>query len=188
MAIIYNTSSTLNGFIADKENSLQWLFDVPGSDGASEDFGNFLSKAGTIVMGSTTYEWLLKDLDFISDPHKWTDVYGDRPTWVFSSRNLETPEGKPVKVVNGDVADVLPAILEESPENTDIWIVGGGDLAGQFFDAGALDRIILTMAPVFLDEGQPAMPRRIESNRLRTVNVREVGQFTEITLETIKGA
>lgn len=87
--------------------------------------------------------------------------------------------------MNRDVAEILPAILEESPKNTDIWIVGGGDLAGQFFDAGALDRIILTMAPVFLDEGQPAMPRRIESDRLRTVHVREVGQFTEITLETI---
>lgn len=61
MAIIYNTSSTLNGFIADKENSLQWLFDVPGSDSASEDFGSFLSTVGTIAMGSTTYEWLLKD-------------------------------------------------------------------------------------------------------------------------------
>ncbi|ALC05190.1 hypothetical protein CDES_03690 [Corynebacterium deserti GIMN1.010] len=185
MAIIYNTASTLNGFIADKDNSLQWLFNIPDSDTASEDFGNFLANVGTIVMGSTTYEWLLKDLHLINNPHKWTEVYGDRSTWVFSSRNLATPEGIPVNVVNGDVADVLPAILEKTPENTDIWIVGGGDLAGQFFDAGALDRIILTMAPVFLDEGQPAMPRRIESDRLRTVNVREVGQFTEITLETI---
>lgn len=185
MAIIFNTSSTLNGFIADEHNSLHWLFEVPGSDSASADFGIFLEKVGTIVMGSTTYEWLLKDLDFIDDPQKWADVYGDRPTWVFSSRNLEVPEGSPIKVISGAITDALPKISASNPKNSDIWIVGGGDLAGQFFEAGALDRIILTMAPVFLDKGKPAMPRRIESSHLRTAGVREVGQFTEITLDII---
>lgn len=185
MAIVYNTSSTLNGFIADQNNSLQWLFDIPGSDSAEEDFGAFLNTVGALVMGSTTYEWMLRELDLFNHPEAWTNVYGQRPTWVLSSRDLDVPAGLPITIINGEIKDLLPVILASLPENTDLWIVGGGDLAGQFFDAGVLDRIILTMAPVFLDEGQPAMPRRIESDRLRTVNVREVGQFTEITLEVM---
>ena len=43
-----------------------------------------------------------------------------------------------------------------------VWIVGGGDLAGQFADAGLLDEVIVSIAPVTLGGGAPLLPRRIE--------------------------
>lgn len=185
MAIVYNTATTLNGFIADEHNSLQWLFNVPGSTDAEADMATFLDTIGSVIMGSTTYEWLLEEMKLLDNPTMWTDSYGDRPVWVFSSRLLPVPDGLPITVINANILDALPQITSHNPNGTDIWVMGGGDLAGQFFDAGALDRIILTIAPVFLPAGKPTLPRRIESDRLRTVSVREVGQFTEITLETI---
>ena len=44
----------------------------------------------------------------------------------------------------------------------DLWIVGGGDLAGQFADAGLLDEVIVYIAPVALGSGAPLLPRRVE--------------------------
>ena len=43
-----------------------------------------------------------------------------------------------------------------------LWIVGGGDLAGQFADAGLLDEVIVYIAPVTLGSGAPLLPRRVE--------------------------
>jgi dihydrofolate reductase len=43
-----------------------------------------------------------------------------------------------------------------------VWIVGGGDLAGQFAEAGLLDEVLVTIAPVTLGAGAPLLPRRIE--------------------------
>lgn len=186
MAIIYNTATTLNGFIADEDNSLQWLFDVAGNEDAESDFGDFLSTIAAIVMGSTTYEWLLREMDLLNSPEQWTQAYGDRPTWVFSSRSLAVPEGANIRVINSPVESALPMIRSSAQGDGGtghIWIVGGGDLAGQFLDVGALDRIVLTMAPVFLPAGAPTFPRRLESARLELAGMRELGRFVEFTFD-----
>ena len=57
--VIYNTATTLNGFLADDEDSLSWLFVVPGAEQAETDFSGFLAGIGALVMGSTTYEWIV---------------------------------------------------------------------------------------------------------------------------------
>lgn len=90
MPIIYNAATTLNGFLADDHDSLQWLFDVPGADDAEADNQAFLASVDALVMGSTTYEWLLDALD---SPAELTAQYGDRPIWVFTSRDLPVPDG-----------------------------------------------------------------------------------------------
>lgn len=65
------------------------------------------------------------------------------PTFVFTSRELAVPQGADVRLVSGDVASSLPKIVEAAGDR-DVWIVGGGDLAGQFYDTGALDEVQLT--------------------------------------------
>lgn len=182
MAFFYYTATTLNGFLADDENSLQWLFDVPGTREAEAGIDDFLAGVSTLAMGSTTYEWMLRELDLLSFPEKWTESYGSRPTWVFSSRELPVPAGVDVRVINSSVADALPGILASAGAG-DVWIVGGGDLAGQFLDAGALDRITLTLAPVFLPGGAPLFPRRLESAHLHLTGTRQTGQFVELTFD-----
>lgn len=185
MAIIYNCATTLNGFLADEHDSLQWLFDVPGSAEAEADTDTFLAGVGGIVMGSTTFEWLQRELGLLDNPGAWP--YADRPTWVFSSRNLPLPEGPDIRVLNSPVGRALSQLRAATPAGTDIWVMGGGDLAGQFHDVGALDGIILTLAPVFLPAGRPTLPRRIEAHRLSVPQVRRLGHFTELRFEVLPG-
>jgi dihydrofolate reductase len=129
-----------------------------------------------LVEGSTTYEWVLAEANLLEEPEKWQDIYGTRPTFVFSTRELPRPSGADVRFVTGSVPRALPAIRAAAGSG-DIWVVGGGDLAGQFSDVGALDQIDVSIAPVTLAAGAPLLPRRIDSTRLRLVSVVPEAQF-----------
>lgn len=172
----FYTATTLNGFLADEADSLQWLFDVPGATEAEDGVEEFLAGVETLVMGSSTYEWLLRELNLLDDPEAWP--YGGRKTWVFSSRDLPVPAGLNIEVVDGPVSALLPRFGAG-----DVWIMGGGDLAGQFLDAGALTKITLTMAPAFLAAGKPLLPRNLLSDRLQLRGATKKGQFVELAFD-----
>jgi dihydrofolate reductase len=175
--VIYNTATTLDGFLADDDDSLSWLFAVPGADAAEDDFGGFMATIGALVMGSTTYEWLLRHEDMLDHPEKWP--YRDRLAVVLSSRDLPAIPDAELRFHSGAVADIWPELRNAAGEK-DVWIVGGGDLVGQFADAGLLDEVRVSIAPVTLGSGRPLLPRRLESNRLRLESVTQSGQFAEL--------
>jgi len=180
---IYNTATSFDGYIADAVNSLDWLFAVE-HDGA-EDTSIFLAGTGVLVEGSTTYEWVLRAEDLLGQPHKWQEFYGDRPTFVFTTRELPIPAGADVRFVRGAVVDAVPAIRAAAGDR-DVWVVGGGDLAGQFLDADLLDEISLSVAPAALGKGAPVFPRRIDARRLRLSNVERYGQFAKLTYRVLR--
>lgn len=175
--IVFDTATSIDGYIADQDGSLGWLFEVAG--GENPDEGLFPTGHSVLVEGSTTYEWLLREQDVLAHPERWREFHGDRPTFVFTTRDLPVPEGVDVRLVRGAVADVLPRILEAAGDG-DVWVVGGGDLAGQFLDAGVLDEVAVSVAPVALGGGAPLLPRRVTSERLRLVSAGAVGQFARL--------
>ncbi|QKJ19532.1 dihydrofolate reductase family protein [Microbacterium hominis] len=178
--VIFYTATTLNGFLADDEDSLDWLFSVPGGDGGGDDFTAFLSGVGVLVQGSSTYEWVLRHEELLEHPEKWPSYYGDRPTWVFTSRDLPVVPGADIRFASGSVRDQWADIRAAAGER-DVWIVGGGDLAGQFADAGLLDEIVVSVAPATVVSGKPLMPRRLGAERLRLTALRQAGAFAELT-------
>ena len=178
--IIFDSATTLNGWIADEAHSLDWLFSVEGGDEPAE--GLYPSQAAVLVEGSTTYEWVLEHEKLMEFPERWAELYGEKPTFVFSSRELPIPEGADVRVVSGPVAETLPAIRAAAGDG-DMWVVGGGELAGRFLDIGALDGVAVSIAPVVLAAGAPLLPRRLESDRLHLASVRQVGQFARLVYE-----
>lgn len=182
MATIYNTATSLDGFLATPDNSLQWLFDVPGSAEAEESLPDFLATIGAMAMGSTTYEWVFGHESLGEHPERWTAWYGDRPTWVFTHRDLPVVEGANIHFTQAPVAEVHAELVAAAGDR-DVWVMGGGDLAGQFADAGLLDRVVATVAPVTLGAGAPLLPRDLRSDRLTLVSVEQRGQFAELTYD-----
>lgn len=178
--VIYYTATTLSGFIADERHSLDWLFVVEQPEDNS--FGPFLEGVGALVMGSTTYQWVYDYEGLADDPEKWRASYGDRATFVFTTRELPVPEGLNIHLVRGAVEDHF-AQIESAAGDRAVWVVGGGDLAGQFYDAGRLNEVRLSIAPVALESGAPLLPRRIESDALRLVSATVEGQFVEARYE-----
>lgn len=104
---------------------------------------------------------------------------------MFSSRNLPVPTGARVRVINSSVVQTLPSIVAAAGDGT-VWVMGGGDLVGQFLDAEALDRIVMTLAPAFLTSGKPLLPRDVPPSHLSLVGARAVGQFVEVTYDVVR--
>ena len=176
----YYTSTSLDGFIATEDDSLDWLF--PLGDINDTSFPKFFEGVGALAMGSTTYEWMLRHSDKVAEETGSAWPY-TQPTWVFTSRELRAIPGADIRFANGDVRPVH-AEMREAAGDKNIWIVGGGDLAGQFYDAELLDEIYAQVASVTLGKGKPLFPRALTSRPLRLVSVRQVGSaFAELHYE-----
>lgn len=153
MTTHYYTASSLDGFIATPEHSLDWLLKQDIDENGPMAYPGFISGIGALAMGASTYEWVMQHENGV-----WSY---EQLTWVFTHRQLSVPAGADVRLTHGEVPDVHAA-MTEAAGGKDLWIVGGGDLAGQFADAGLLDEVWLQYAPVTLGAGSPVLPRTLD--------------------------
>ena len=69
------TAASLDGFIADSGNSLDWLFQAEAAakaESASGDlYREFYAQVGALAMGATTYEWVLRHEKLLDKPASW---------------------------------------------------------------------------------------------------------------------
>jgi dihydrofolate reductase len=144
-SVTLHVVSSLDGFIAKKDNSVSWM-DSPGDvyeKGVSE--GNADDTVGSIdcfVLGSRTYEHALQ--------LGWP--YGDTPTVVVTNRELPSARTN-VEFYSGDLEKLVDEIL--APRYGNIWLVGGAMLCQSFLRLGLVDEIRLMIAPVLLGDGLP---------------------------------
>jgi dihydrofolate reductase len=176
----YYTATSADGFIADSDGSLDWLRAVPHAEG-DDSWDEFISGTGVLVMGATTYADAFADNDLKDQPEQWQQWYGDRPTWVFTHRDLPAVADAEIRFTAGDVR-VAHRDIVAAAGGRDVWLVGGGDLVGQYLDAGLLDEVVLSVVPAFLAGGTPVLPRRLTSERLELREVRQLGQRVRISL------
>jgi dihydrofolate reductase len=156
----YYTATTLDGFIADERHSLDWLFTRDQDHAGALNYADFIANVGALAMGASTYEWVVRH-EFADKPHgEWVWPYA-QPTWVFTHRELTLPPQASIELTSEDVT-MVHARMVEAAAGQNVWIVGGGDLAGQFADAGLLDEVIVYIAPVTIGGGAPLFPRRQE--------------------------
>lgn len=173
----YYTATSLDGFIATEDDSIDWLF--PLGDMADTGYGDFIAQVGALAMGASTYEWLLRHGEQVAaqagSPWPYT-----QPAWVFTHRRLPAVPGADIRMVQGPVAAVHADMVQAAGDKN-VWVVGGGDLAGQFHDAGLLDEAILQVASVTLGRGKPLFPRRVTSPPWRLLSARQLGTgFAEL--------
>jgi uncharacterized protein YecE (DUF72 family)/dihydrofolate reductase len=176
----YFTATSIDGYIADEDNSLDWLFQAHDDTQGEDRWNAFIGNVGAMAMGATTYEWVVEHEKLLDEPTKWREFYGDIPCWVFTHRELPAIAGADIRFVQGDVRPVHQEMLAAA-DGRNIWIVGGGELVGRFADDGLLDEIQLHVAPVTLGGGAPLLPRRLTAGRLELRNVEQVGGFAYLT-------
>ncbi|MDQ0645264.1 dihydrofolate reductase family protein [Microbacterium murale] len=162
MATHYYTASSLDGFIATTEHSLDWLLKQDIDLEGPMAYPGFIEGIGALAMGASTYEWLRRNED------EWGYT---KPTWVFTHRELPIPSGAHVTLTADPIADVHSA-MTAAAGGEDLWVVGGGDLAGQFAEAGLLDEVWVQYAPVTLGAGAPLLPRGLELELLEVARNR----------------
>jgi len=180
----YYTAASLDGFIATQDHGLEWLFQF--GDVEETGYPDFIREVGALAMGSSTYEWLLRHevRPEGKEPRPWPYAM---PTWVFTRRELPVVEGADIRFASGDVGSVHPQMVEAAG-GKNVWIVGGGDLAGQFYDRGLLDELIVYVTSVTLGAGQPLLPREIVTPPLRLRSAQTFGEgFVELRYDVPRG-
>jgi dihydrofolate reductase len=153
MKTVYFTASSLDGYIVDDTDSLDWLtsrnVDADGPFGYEE----FIKSVGALAMGSKTYEWIVRN-----HPGEWMYT---QPSWVLTRRRGIIADGHPVRAFAGDVTELHPKLVEAAGDGN-VWVVGGGDVAAQFVEKGLIDEMIVTYAPCSLGAGSRLLPLRSE--------------------------
>ncbi|EGD54149.1 dihydrofolate reductase family protein [Gordonia neofelifaecis] len=143
----YYTASTLDGFLADPNDSLDWLLSQPIDEDGPFSIADLMARTGVIVMGATTYEWVVAH----TPGEPWP--YPDQQTFVFTHRDLK-PVHPTISLLAGTPTEHRGR-LEAAAGDRGVWVVGGGDLAAQFAAAGMLDEMLVSYAPVALGSGRP---------------------------------
>jgi dihydrofolate reductase len=170
----YYCASSLDGYIAEADDTLEWLMKYEGSfendsgepiEGAYE---RYYAGVGALIMGSTTYEFILGQL---AEGSEWP--YKGKPAWVLSSRDLPRPQGEDVdvRIIEAKIPDLYDEVIGAAGER-DLWVVGGGNVASQFADAGLLDELLVTIVPVVLGEGKPLFDRRLPGGPMQLMGTR----------------
>ena len=143
--------ASLDGFIARKDGSVDWLEtsdDFVGGDTLDPaSVEAFLSTIDCYVMGSRTYETALS---FEAKGLGWS--YGEQPTFVLTRRELPRTR-KSVEFYSGDLAEFVNGRLR--PAFRSIWFVGGGLVSGECLRLGLADEVRYSIIPVLIGDGIP---------------------------------
>jgi dihydrofolate reductase len=139
-------ATSLDGFIATADDSLDWLFKYDGMDLGEHDYSVFIKRIRTVVMGRGTYDFLA------ADGAPW--AYGEQRVLVVTSRPIDDPKG-PL-----ETRDDVNALIAElrALDDGDVWVLGGGQLQMAFIECGALDSIEIYVMPELIGGGRPLFP------------------------------
>ena len=143
MANIVYIATSLDGFIADKNNNLEWLHDVPNPEGSDFGFADFMDRIDALVMGRNTLDVVL------SFDCEWPY---SKPVFVLSNTMKEVPKGYEGKVflINGDLNDIVKDLNTRGYH--DLYIDGGVTIQS-FLQADLIDEMIITTIPILLGGG-----------------------------------
>ncbi|MDB5528545.1 MAG: dihydrofolate reductase [Devosia sp.] len=139
-------ATSLDGFIATTDESLDWLTQQPELDLGEHDYRQFINRVQTVVMGRGTYDWIAR--------YDGAWEYAGKRVIVVTSRPIKNPKG-PLET-RSDV-DALIAELR-ALEDGDVWMLGGGKLQMEFMRRGALDEIEIYVISEIIGGGIPLFP------------------------------
>ncbi|MDW0114639.1 dihydrofolate reductase family protein [Sporosarcina saromensis] len=165
--VVLFIASSLDGYIATKDESLEWLFKVEGE--GDNGFAEFYETIDTVLMGKRTYDWVMNQ-EITEFPYKNKDCY------VFTRSSVEDTEN--VRFINEDVTDFVQTLKAEEGKN--IWIVGGGELLHAFVQRKLVDEFIITVAPTIIGKGIPLFREGDYQLDLTLKGVRNFNQFVEL--------
>lgn len=146
--IIYHVATTLDHFIAREDGS----FDDFVAEGEHvTDFLDSIRHYGAILMGKNTYEVGYKYGMKPGDP-AYAVINPDMKNYVFSS-SAQFESNDRVQLVKQDEIEFIKALKTEAGK--DIWLCGGGALAGALLENELLDELLIKLNPIVLGSGIP---------------------------------
>ncbi|MGX7162455.1 dihydrofolate reductase family protein [Enterococcus massiliensis] len=163
--LVFYGAISLDGYLADTEDNLQWLFDTPTGE---TTYAAFDQLTDTLVMGRKTYEEAKKLTE-------GTPFYQDKEVIVFSRKLKELPDAT---VVSENPVAYLKQLQQQ--EGKMIWFVGGGNLLKPLLEADMIDEWWIQIAPVLLGKGKRLFEDGNYHQRLELVDTTQMEQLYEL--------
>jgi dihydrofolate reductase len=166
--LVLYIAQSLDGYIARKNGSLDWLHDFD-DESTAERYDRFIETVGVIIMGYSTYQKLIEELK----TDQWP--YYDKQVYVLTHRKLDNPFG--VIFVQDNIKELVLNL--KNTTNKTIWLVGGSNIVKQFMQYGLIDRYIITLIPTILGEGIPLFSNFNETTQLQQIAVTILNKCVE---------
>lgn len=167
---VFYGAISLDGYLARKNHSLDWLIGTEGENDTS--YPEFYETVDTLIMGRKTYEQIL-----LLSPEEFP--YKGKKCYVFS-RTL-TGSTEFVTFVNSDLADFVKSLTSQTGKR--IWIVGGGEVLKPLLEEKLVDEFIIQLTPVIIGNGIPLFVPGDYENKLLLKDVKQYHQFVEVHYE-----
>lgn len=165
MSISFYGCVSLDGYLADSEHDLTWLFESGSPEETS--YQAFYDSLDITIMGKQTF----KEIEKLDSPK---NAYSTTTNYVFTHDSKFNEEG--FIPVQGDVVDFVKGLDQEKH----IWVVGGNQILAPLLEANLVDQLIIQVAPVLLGEGIPLFTQKKETKRFHLAEVTQFGQFAEM--------
>lgn len=165
MSVYFYGCMTLDGYLADKNHGLDWLYQTGGAE--ETNYAEFYKKMDITIMGRRTFREIEKSANVET-------VYPTTENYVFTHSEEVLPNGFIRQ--NCDVAEFVRHI----EKNKNIWIIGGNTILSPLLDYNLVDCIIVQIAPVLLGDGIPLFTQKEALRRFLLQDVKRYGQFTEL--------
>lgn len=167
--VILYIAASLDGYIADKNGECDYLPWIPEDD---YDFGyrQMYDSVGAIIMGNTTYEWIVAH----SPAGQWP--YADKMCYVYTHHTRQAPDG--IEFVNEEPETLLKKLRTTGIGS--VWLMGGGNVIRMFLMKGLIDMFDIFYAPVMIGDGVQMFPAGFSQTDLVLEKVETRGGLVEL--------
>lgn len=165
--IIIYIATSLDGYIAREDGSIDWL-----PESAESGYDAFYKSVDTVIIGKTTYDQVLT---FGKYPYK------DKKSFVFTTTNhIKDENVEFLSDVDKFVADGFPGV------GKNIWLVGGAQIIASFLKQKVVDEIIITMIPVILGKGIPLFQNIENEIKLELIKTKKYSKLADLHYKVLK--
>ncbi len=135
-------AASLNGKIAEKDGSVDWLYVKEGDEQPDYGYEKFYNSIDTTIQGSSTYKQVESwGIEF---------PYPDKKNYVIT-RNKDLKDNEYVEFVSENHIEFIKDLKSKSGK--DIWLIGGGLVNTMLLNAGLIDEIQIFVMPIILSDG-----------------------------------
>jgi dihydrofolate reductase len=167
--LIYSMSVSVDGYIADRNGSIDW---TPPSDELFAFHLARVSQLGAHLCGRKLYETMLP---WETDPSlrdtalgaEFAGVWSALPKVVFS-RTLDTVQGN-ARLATSSVAEEVATALATTGKDVEI---GGAGLAAAAIELGLIDELRIFRMPIVVGGGTPYLPPVVDDILLALIETR----------------
>ncbi len=167
--IIVYIANSLDGYIADKNMSIDWLNECATNDNEEGSYDTFYNSIDTVILGKTTYNQIIKELS----PTVWP--YSDKMTYVITNDKIGEKDN--IKASN-DLVNLVNKIKNEEGKN--IWICGGASIINTLIKADLIDEFHITIVPIILGGGVKLFDNTLPKIKLKLINTKKYNGYVDL--------